>query len=51
MKISTRKEIVLQKVHFQVGMNLNKYRNKAEIKEGKKTTLLQNDGRKERQKM
>ena len=42
--------ISICKTSFQVGMDLKKYRNKAEMKEHKKTTLLWDDGGEERQK-
>ena len=37
------------KTIFQVWMDLKKYRNKAEMKERKKSTLLRNSDRKQRQ--
>ena len=39
-----------EKIPIQIGMNHKKFANKAEFKTHKKTTLLCNDGRKERQK-
>ena len=42
----TQGKMFSRKLHFKFGETCKKYRNKAEMKTHKRTTLLQNDGRK-----
>ena len=47
--VRTRRKKVCAELHFKYGRTCKKHRNKAGMKERKKTTLLQKDGGKERQ--